>query len=49
VKLAALTQAVAYNQQLADDIQAALDDPRPSLSHEEVMAEMDAEIVRLGG
>jgi len=42
-------QAAAYNQQLADDIQASLDDPRPSLAHEEVMAEMDAEIARLGG
>ena len=42
-------QAAAYNQQLAQDIQAALDDPQPSLSHDEVMAEMDAEIARLGG
>ena len=42
-------QAAAYNQQLAGDIQASLDDPRPSLSHEEVMAQMDAEIARLGG
>lgn len=29
------------------EIQAAIDDPRPSIPHEEVMARMDAQIARL--
>jgi hypothetical protein len=37
----------AYNHWLAAEIQAAIDDPRPSIPHEEVMAEMEAEIARL--
>ncbi|MEJ7137543.1 hypothetical protein [Amphibiibacter pelophylacis] len=37
-------EAAAYNQWLAAEIQAAIDDPRPSLAHDEVMAEMDAQI-----
>lgn len=32
---------------LAAEIQAAIDDPRPSIPHEEVMARMDAQIARL--
>ena len=33
---------------LAAEIQAAIDDPRPSIPHEEVMARMDAQLARLG-
>ena len=29
---------------LADKVQAAIDDPRPSIPHEEVMARMDAQL-----
>lgn len=32
---------------LAAEIQAAIDDPRPSIPHEEVMAGMDAQLARL--
>lgn len=32
---------------LAAEIQAAIDDLRPSIPHEEVMARMDAELVHL--
>ncbi|GBU15402.1 hypothetical protein AwPolaro_07800 [Polaromonas sp.] len=31
-----------YTAWLAAEIQAAIDDPRPSIPHEEVMARMDA-------
>jgi len=37
-------EAAAYNQWLAGEIQASIDDLRPNLSHDEVMAEMDADI-----
>lgn len=37
-------QAAAHNRWLAAEIQDALDDPRPSLPHDEVLAAMDAEI-----
>ena len=37
----------AYTRWLAAEIQAAIDDPRPSIPHEEVMAEMEADIARL--
>ncbi|WP_090141779.1 hypothetical protein [Limnohabitans sp. DM1] len=37
-------EAAAYNQWLASEIQASLDDPRPNMAHEEVMADMDAHI-----
>ncbi len=37
-------QAAAHNRWLAAEIQASLDDPRPSLPHDEVMAAMDADI-----
>ena len=40
-------EAAAYNQWLAGEIQASIDDPRPNLSHDEVMAEMDADIAAL--
>ncbi|MDY7577391.1 hypothetical protein RGU70_03490 [Herbaspirillum sp. RTI4] len=39
-------EAVAYNQSLAAEIQEAIDDPRPSVPHDEVMARMDARIAR---
>ena len=32
---------------LTAEIQAAIDDPRPSIPHEEVMARMDAQLARL--
>ena len=32
---------------LAAEIQAAIDDPRPSIPHYEVMARMDAQLARL--
>ena len=40
-------EAAAYNRLLAGEIQASIDDPRPNLSHDEVMAEMDADIATL--
>ena len=40
-------EAAAYNQWLAVEIQASIDDPRPSIPHDEVMAEMDADIAAL--
>lgn len=39
-------EAAAYNQWLATEIQEAIDDPTPSVPHEEVMARMDARIAR---
>lgn len=36
--------AAAYNEWLAGEIQEAIDDPRPSIPHDEVMADMDAQI-----
>ncbi len=36
-----------YAAWLAAEIQAAIDDPRPSIPHEEVMAELEAKIARL--
>lgn len=36
----------AYTRWLAAEIQAAIDDPRPSIPHEEVMARMDAQLAR---
>lgn len=35
-------EAAAYNQWLAGEIQAAIDDPRPSIPHDDVMAEIAA-------
>ncbi len=40
-------EAAAYNQWLAGEIQASIDDTRPSIPHDEVMAEMDATIASL--
>ena len=40
-------EAAAYNQWLASEIQASIDDPRPSIQHDEVMSEMDADIAAL--
>ena len=40
-------EAVAYNQRLASEIQASIEDPRPDIAHDEVMAEMDADIAAL--
>lgn len=37
-------RAAAYTKWLVSELQAAIDDPRPSIPHDEVMAEMDAEI-----
>lgn len=37
-------QAAAYTEWLAAEIQAAINDPRPNLSHDDVLAEMDADI-----
>jgi hypothetical protein len=42
-------EAVAYNNWLAGEIQASIADPRSNLSHDEVMAEMDADIATLPG
>jgi hypothetical protein len=36
-----------YTAWLATEIQAAIDDPRPSIPHDEVMARMDAQLARL--
>ena len=36
-----------YTAWLAAEIQTAIDDPRPSIPHEEVMARMDARLARL--
>lgn len=40
-------EAAAYNKWLAAEIQASIDDPRPSIAHDEVMAQMDADITAL--
>ena len=40
-------EAAAYNQWLAGEIQASIDDPRASIPHDEVMSEMDADIATL--
>ena len=40
-------EAAAYNQWLAGEIQASIDDPRPSISHDEIMSEMDADMAAL--
>lgn len=40
-------EAAAYNLVLAAAIQESIDDPRPNLSHEDVLAEMDADIAAL--
>ena len=40
-------EAAAYNQWLKGEIQASIDDPRPGIPHDEVMAKMDADIAAL--
>lgn len=40
-------EAAAYAKWLAAEIQESIDDPRPSIPHNEVMAEMDADIAAL--
>ncbi|MCL2829520.1 MAG: hypothetical protein FWD77_02130 [Betaproteobacteria bacterium] len=40
-------QAAAYSEWLAAEIQDAIDDPRPSIPHDEVMAGMEADIAAL--
>ncbi len=40
-------KAAAYSKWLAAEIQESVDDPRPSIPHDEVMAEMDADIAAL--
>ena len=40
-------EAAAYNQWLAGEVQASIDDPRPSIPHAEVMTGMDADIAAL--
>ncbi|KAA0889361.1 hypothetical protein [Pusillimonas sp. ANT_WB101] len=40
-------EAAAYNQWLVNEIQASIDDPRASIPHDEVIAEMDANIAGL--
>ncbi|MDP2783333.1 MAG: hypothetical protein Q8O38_01875 [Sulfurimicrobium sp.] len=39
-------EAAAYSKWLAAEIQESIDDPRPSIPHDEVMARMDARIAR---
>lgn len=39
-------EAAAYNQWLAAEIQESIDDPRPSVPHDEVMVRMDERIAR---
>lgn len=40
-------EVAAYNEWLAIEIQEAIDDSRPNLSHDDVMVEMDADITAL--
>ncbi len=40
-------QAAQHGRSTEAEIQAAIDDPRPSIPHKQVMAEMEAEIARL--
>jgi len=40
-------QAAAYNAWLTAEIQTSIDDPRPNLPHDDVMAAMDASIKAL--
>jgi hypothetical protein len=44
--LRAAHEAGAYVKWLASEIQESIDDPRPSVSHDEVMLRMDAQIAR---
>lgn len=40
-------EPAAYNQWLAGEVQASIDDPRPSIAHDEVMAEIEADMATL--
>jgi len=40
-------QAAAYTKSLAAEIQESIADPRPGIPHDDVMAEMDADIAAL--
>jgi hypothetical protein len=40
-------QAAAYDEWLLAELRASIDDPRPSIAHDDVMAELDAEISAL--
>lgn len=40
-------EAAAYTRWVAAELQASIDDPRPNIPHEEVMAEMDADLATL--
>lgn len=40
-------KAAAYSRWLASEIQAAMDDPRPDIPHDDVMNEMDAMIATI--
>jgi hypothetical protein len=40
-------KAAAYAKWMAAEIQKSIDDPRPSIPHDEVMAEMDVDIAAL--
>lgn len=40
-------EAAAYNEWLSAEIRASIDDPRPSVAHDEVMARMGANIAGL--
>lgn len=39
-------EAAAYSKWLAAEIQESIDDPRPDIAHDEVMARMEARIAR---
>jgi hypothetical protein len=41
-RMKAAHEAAAYRKWLADEVQAAIDDPRPNVSHAQVMAEAQA-------
>jgi hypothetical protein len=40
-------EAAAYGKWLAAEVQASIDDPRPSIPHDEVMAKMETDIAAL--
>lgn len=42
-------RSAAYNRWVAAEIVAALDDPRPTVPHEDVMRRMEARLARHGG
>lgn len=46
-RLKSAHEAAAYKSWLTKEVQEAIDDPRPSIPHDEVMAEMDADIAAL--